>query len=46
MRRVGFWEFRDERAYGSAFLTTDQGRLKRLAARAVIPVVFPSRGDS
>jgi glutathione S-transferase len=46
MRRVGFWEFRDERAYGRAFLTTDQGRLKRLAARAVIPVVFPSRGDS
>jgi glutathione S-transferase len=41
MRRVGFWEFRDERAYGSAFLTTDQGRLKRLAVRAVIPVVFP-----
>jgi glutathione S-transferase len=41
MRRVGFWEFRDERAYGSAFLTTDQGRLKRLAARAVIPLVFP-----
>jgi glutathione S-transferase len=41
MRRVGFWEFRDERAYGSAFLTADQGRLKRLAARAVIPVVFP-----
>ena len=41
MRRVGFWEFRDERAYGSAFLTTDQGRMKRLAAKAVIPVVFP-----
>jgi glutathione S-transferase len=41
MRRVGFWEFRDERAYGRAFLTTDQGRLKRLAARAVIPVVLP-----
>jgi glutathione S-transferase len=41
MRRIGFWEFRDERAYGSAFLTTDQSRLKRLAAKAVIPVVFP-----
>ncbi len=41
MRRVGFWEIRDDRAYGSAFLTTDQGRLKRLAVRAAVPVVFP-----
>jgi glutathione S-transferase len=41
MRRVGFWEFRDDRAYGGAFLTTDQGRLKRLAVKAVVPVVFP-----
>lgn len=41
MRRVGFWGIRDQRAYGSAFLTTDQGRLKRLAVRAAMPAVFP-----
>ncbi|MGH2984997.1 MAG: glutathione S-transferase family protein [Solirubrobacterales bacterium] len=41
MRRVGFWELRDERAYGGSFLTTDQGRAKRLAVRAAMPLVFP-----
>jgi Glutathione S-transferase, N-terminal domain len=34
MRRVGFWELRDERAYGGSFLTTDQGRAKRLAVKS------------
>ncbi len=42
MRRVGFWEFRDERAYGADFMSTDQGRLTRLGTKAVIPVVFPA----
>ena len=41
MRRVGFWELRDERAYGGSFLTTDQGRAKRLAVKAAMPVIFP-----
>ena len=41
MRRIGFWEFRDERAYGADFMGTDQGRLTRLGMKAVIPLVFP-----
>ena len=41
MRRVGFWEIRDERAYAGSFLTTDQGRAKRLAVKAAMPVIFP-----
>jgi glutathione S-transferase len=40
MRRVGFWEFRDERAYGAEFLTTDQGPVKRLAVKAAMPLMF------
>jgi glutathione S-transferase len=41
MRRIGFWEFRDERAYGAEFMSTDQGRITRLGMKAVIPLVFP-----
>lgn len=41
MRRVGFWELRDERAYGAEFMSTDQGRLTRLGMKAAIPLVFP-----
>jgi glutathione S-transferase len=41
MRRVGFWEPRDEWAYGAEFISTDQGRFTRLGINAAIPLVFP-----
>lgn len=37
MRRVGFWEIRDDPAYVASFLATDQGR----AAHAVLRVAMP-----
>jgi glutathione S-transferase len=44
MRRVGFWELRDDLGYGLDFMTTDQppirARLARVRLRAAFPVVW------
>jgi glutathione S-transferase len=38
MRRIGFWEQRDETAYGLALLTVDQPRAARLVMRPMMPL--------
>jgi glutathione S-transferase len=40
MRRVGFWEGRDERAFMAAFLATDHGAGARVQMRAILPVAW------
>lgn len=41
MRRVGFWELRDNLGYGLAFMTTDQPRLTATLGRARLRLAFP-----
>jgi glutathione S-transferase len=41
MRRVGFWELRDNLGYGLAFMTTDQPRLTAVLGRARLRLAFP-----
>ena len=41
MRRVGFWELRDDRSGISDFLGTDQGAGTRVMIRAMMPVAWP-----
>jgi glutathione S-transferase len=41
MRRVGFWELRDNLDYGLAFMTTDQPRVRRAVGRTGLKVAFP-----
>jgi glutathione S-transferase len=41
MRRVAFWELRDQRAFMADFLATDQGRAGRAQIRAMMPVAWP-----
>ncbi len=38
MRRVAFWEIRDDPAYVASFLATDQGRATHAALRTAMPV--------
>jgi glutathione S-transferase len=40
MRRVGFWEGREEKAFMAAFLATDHGAAARLQMRAILPVAW------
>jgi glutathione S-transferase len=42
MRRVGFWELRDNLGYGVAFMTTDQPKAKRAVGRTGLRVAFPA----
>jgi glutathione S-transferase len=41
MRRVGFWELRENLDYGVSFMTTDQSRVRRAAGRTGLKVAFP-----
>jgi glutathione S-transferase len=41
MRRVGFWELRDNLDYGLLFMTTDQPRVRRAVGRVGLRVAFP-----
>jgi len=41
MRRVGFWELRENLDYGLAFMTTDQPKLSARVARVRLRVAFP-----
>jgi glutathione S-transferase len=41
MRRVGFWELRDNLDYGLSFMTTDQPKMRRAAGRVGLRVGFP-----
>lgn len=41
MRRVGFWELRDNLDYGLSFMTTDQPRVRRAVGRVGLRVAFP-----
>jgi glutathione S-transferase len=38
MRRVGFWEMRDDPAFVASFLATDQGRAARAGLRLAMPI--------
>jgi glutathione S-transferase len=40
MRRVIFWELRDQREFMAKFLATDQGRAGRARIRAIMPVAW------
>ncbi len=40
MRRIGFWEGRNERAFMGAFLATDHGAAARVQMRATFPVAW------
>jgi glutathione S-transferase len=41
MRRVGFWELRENLDYGLKFMTTDQPRVASAVARAGLKASFP-----
>jgi glutathione S-transferase len=41
MRRVGFWEARQNLDYALAFMTTDQSKAKRAVGRVGLRVAFP-----
>ncbi len=41
MRRVGFWEARQNLGYAVAFMTTDQPKARRTAGRAGLRAAFP-----
>ena len=41
MRRVGFWEARQNLGYAVGFMTTDQPRVKRAVGRVGLRVAFP-----
>jgi glutathione S-transferase len=41
MRRVGFWELRDNLDYGLSFMTTDQPKVRRAVGRVGLRVGFP-----
>ena len=41
MRRVGFWELRENLGYGLDFMTTDQPRIRASIARARLRLAFP-----
>jgi glutathione S-transferase len=41
MRRVGFWEIRDNLGYGVSFMTTDQPKMRRAVGRVGLRVAFP-----
>ena len=41
MRRVGFWELRENLDYGLDFMTTDQPRIAAAVARAGLRASFP-----
>lgn len=41
MRRVGFWELRENLNYGTSFMTTDQPRIRRAVGRTGLKVAFP-----
>jgi glutathione S-transferase len=41
MRRVGFWELRDNVGYGVSFMTTDQPKARRAVGRAGLRIAFP-----
>jgi glutathione S-transferase len=41
MRRVGFWELRENLDYGLDFMTTDQPRIRASIARARLRLAFP-----
>jgi glutathione S-transferase len=41
MRRVGFWELRDDLDFGLRFMTTDQPRLRAAIVRTRLRVAFP-----
>jgi glutathione S-transferase len=41
MRRVGFWELRDNLDYGLLFMTTDQPRVRRAVGRVGLRLAFP-----
>jgi len=41
MRRVGFWELRENLDYGLDFMTTDQPRIKARVARVRLRLAFP-----
>jgi glutathione S-transferase len=40
MRRVGFWEGREEKAFMATFLATDHGAAARVQMRAMLPVAW------
>ncbi len=42
MRRVGFWEARQNLDYALAFMTTDQPKARRAVARVGLRVAFPA----
>jgi glutathione S-transferase len=41
MRRVGFWEAREDLGFAVRFMTTDQGRLRGAIGRARLRMTFP-----
>jgi glutathione S-transferase len=41
MRRVGFWELRDDLGYGLSFMTTDQPKVRRAVGRVGLRIGFP-----
>jgi len=41
MRRVGFWELRDNLGYGVSFMTTDQPKVRRAVGRVGLRIGFP-----